>query len=252
MSAPHSHDQSVLTRRRLGVLATAAFAAGVVGTAPSAEAAGKYDLGTTTLHKGSRGAHVKALQKALNAKSAAHLVVDGVFGPATDKALRNYQKAHHLTVDGRCGPATRASLNGAKSVPKGWLLPVHGAYRVSSEFNPKRRNPVTHKVTPHVGIDLAVASGRRIYAVRAGTVTHAGYDPLENGKRGNQVTIDHGNGYRTMYEHLSGWDVKVGQKVAADQKIANSGNTGRSTGPHLHFGVLHHGKFVNPRTIIAF
>lgn len=94
----------------------------------------------------------------------------------------------------------------------------------------------------HKGIDIGASSGSPIVAAAAGTVTVSTYSE----SAGNYVTIDHGNGFHTVYMHASARYVKVGQKVSAGQQIAAVGSTGYSTGPHLHFGVMKNGVYVNP------
>lgn len=96
----------------------------------------------------------------------------------------------------------------------------------------------------HLGIDIAAGEGAAVYAADSGVVTMAtgGY----NYGYGNVVQIDHGNGYSTVYAHLSAFFVSVCQSVSAGQQIATSGNTGNSQGAHLHFEVRQNGGFINP------
>jgi LysM repeat protein len=96
----------------------------------------------------------------------------------------------------------------------------------------------------HLGIDIAAGLGAPVYAADSGVVTMAtgGY----NYGYGNVVQIDHGNGYSTVYAHLSAYFVSVCQSVSAGQQIATSGNTGNSQGAHLHFEVRQNGGFINP------
>lgn len=115
------------TRRRLGLAAAATFAAAGAATAlgaPEASAAEVYNMGSATLYRsakwqGRRHTAVVALQKGLNDVHNAGLGVDGSFGPATDRAVRSYQKARKLAVDGRVGPATKAKINSDASGGKG-------------------------------------------------------------------------------------------------------------------------------------
>jgi murein DD-endopeptidase MepM/ murein hydrolase activator NlpD len=79
-------------------------------------------------------------------------------------------------------------------------------------------------------------------AAASGVVTYVGY----MGTAGNAVIVDNGNGVTTMYYHLSGFNVSTGQSVTAGQTIAYSGNTGATSGPHLHFAVRVNGTYVNP------
>lgn len=96
----------------------------------------------------------------------------------------------------------------------------------------------------HRGIDIANATGTPIAAADGGYVTFAGWSPVGYGY---MVTIDHGNGFVTLYAHLSQWYVSPGQAVARGQIIGAMGSTGRSTGPHLHFEIRYGGDLLNPR-----
>jgi murein DD-endopeptidase MepM/ murein hydrolase activator NlpD len=95
----------------------------------------------------------------------------------------------------------------------------------------------------HLGIDIAAGEGAPIYAADSGVVVFAGWS---TGGYGNMVMIDHGNGYQTVYGHLSSVKVGCGQSVAAGSIIGFSGSTGNSTGAHLHFEVRYQGGFVSP------
>ena len=95
----------------------------------------------------------------------------------------------------------------------------------------------------HLGIDIAAGEGAPIYAADSGVVVFAGW---ATGGYGNMVMIDHGNGYQTLYAHMSSVTAVCGQSLSAGRTIGYSGSTGNSTGPHLHFEVRYHGGFVNP------
>lgn len=95
----------------------------------------------------------------------------------------------------------------------------------------------------HLAIDIAAGYGAWVYAADSGVVVFAG--PALGGY-GNMIMIDHGNGYQTLYAHLSTVRVGCGQSVFQGQVIGSAGNTGRSTGPHLHFEVRYLSGFVNP------
>lgn len=95
----------------------------------------------------------------------------------------------------------------------------------------------------HLAIDIAAGTGARVYAADSGVVVFAG--PALGGY-GNMIMIDHGNGYQTLYAHLSSVGVSCGQSVLQGQYIGSAGNSGFSTGPHLHFEVRYLGGFVNP------
>ncbi|MGW3103226.1 M23 family metallopeptidase [Streptomyces sp. NPDC001100] len=102
----------------------------------------------------------------------------------------------------------------------------------------------------HSGQDFAVASGTNVMAAHGGTVVKAGGNGAGDGAAyGNAIVIKHGNGTYSQYAHLSRIDVKVGQVVSTGQHIALSGNTGNSTGPHLHFEIrttANYGSAVDP------
>ena len=127
----------------------------------------------------------------------------------------------------------------------GFCSPIGAGWesRVTSEFG-SRIDPITHKPKGHSGMDLAVPTGTPIRAALPGTVTVSKYNA---GGYGYYVCIDHGNGLSTLYGHCSKLLVRVGQTVEAGDIIALSGNTGRSTGPHLHFEVRVNGERTNPR-----
>jgi len=119
--------------------------------------------------------------------------------------------------------------------------PFEGNYRLSSHFNPRRKHPVTGRVSPHNGTDFAMPTGTAITAPANGRVDRVDY----HSAAGRYVVITHDNGYRTRYLHLSRALVKPGDRVVMGEKIALSGNTGRSTGPHLHYEAHVNSKPVN-------
>lgn len=122
-----------------------------------------------------------------------------------------------------------------------WIEPVSG-YTISSPFG-NRKSPTAGASTYHQGVDMACASGTPIYATRAGTVTVASY---QAGGAGYYVSINHGDGFASIYMHMTRYVVSKGQSVTQGQLIGYVGSTGISTGPHLHFGVSYGGTYVNP------
>ncbi len=119
------------------------------------------------------------------------------------------------------------------------IWPVRG--RLSSGFG-WRYHPVLRKKKYHNGQDIAVSSGTPVLAADSGVVLVSGW----KGGYGNFVAIDHGNGISTCYGHNSRLLVQVGNKILKGQTVAISGNTGLSTGPHLHFEVRRNGTPINP------
>ena len=113
--------------------------------------------------------------------------------------------------------------------------------RISSTYG-WRVHPITGNRRFHDGLDIAANHGNSVYAYTSGRVIQAGW----NGGYGISILIDHGNGLRTRYAHLSRLHVNVGQRVSTGQRIGAVGSTGNSTGPHLHFEVIKNGKTQNP------
>lgn len=122
-----------------------------------------------------------------------------------------------------------------------WIEPVSG-YTISSPFG-NRKSPTAGASSNHKGVDMACPSGTPIYATRAGTVTVASY---QAGGAGYYVSINHGDGFASIYMHMTRYVVSKGQSVAQGELIGYVGSTGISTGPHLHFGVSYGGTYVNP------
>jgi murein DD-endopeptidase MepM/ murein hydrolase activator NlpD len=114
--------------------------------------------------------------------------------------------------------------------------------RISSRFSYARRHPILKIVRPHLGVDYAAPRGTPVVAVASGKVRRAG----RNGGYGNMVRLRHIRGYETLYGHLSRIAVKAGTQVSQGQIIGYVGSTGLSSGPHLDFRVIHHGKYINP------
>lgn len=128
---------------------------------------------------------------------------------------------------------------------KGFMrFPTVKQFRISSNFNPRRLNPVTGRIAPHRGVDFAMPQGTPVLAVGDGEVMIA----KRSGAAGYFVAIRHGRTYTTRYMHLKKLLVKPGQKVKRGDRIALSGNTGRSTGPHLHYEMWINKQAVNPLT----
>ena len=126
-----------------------------------------------------------------------------------------------------------------------WITPVSG-YKLTSPFG-MRKHPVLGVVRMHNGVDMACAQGTPIYATRAGKVTRTAY---QAGGAGNYVSINHLDGFSSVYMHMTHYVVSAGQTVSQGQLIGYVGNTGLSTGPHLHFGISYAGTYVNPLAYI--
>lgn len=136
--------------------------------------------------------------------------------------------------------------NHGETLNKGFARqPLLFTSRISSHFNPRRLHPITKRVRPHNGTDFPLAVGTPIVAPSDGVVDHVAYQP--NGA-GHYIRIRHGY-ISTVYMHLSQKLVKVGQTVKKGDRIALSGNSGASTGPHLHYELHINGRPVNAMTV---
>jgi murein DD-endopeptidase MepM/ murein hydrolase activator NlpD len=135
----------------------------------------------------------------------------------------------------------------SRNYPRAWqknvvpsMWPVNG--RILSRFG-DRQDPFSGEGAFHTGVDISAITGTPVHAAADGIVYTAEYDGSGYGK---MVVIDHGNGVRTRYAHLSAFEVVAGQEVRRGQVVALSGNTGRTTSAHLHFEVRMGGSAVNP------
>lgn len=147
-------------------------------------------------------------------------------------------------------PTTRPS--GTDTTPStqapsssGWIKPLK-SYTITSPFG-MRIHPIQKVEKMHEGVDMAAPQGTPIYAAKDGKVTRTAY---QAGGAGYYVSINHGDGFASIYMHMTHYIVSPGQYVSAGQVIGYVGSTGGSTGPHLHFGISYNGTYVNPMNYI--
>ena len=136
-------------------------------------------------------------------------------------------------------PATQPEVNNDP-----WRVPCSYT-KLTSPFG-ERDQPTEGASTNHKGVDLAGPEGTPIYASRGGTVTIAKFSK----SAGFYVTINHGDGYSSVYMHMTTYTVSKGDKVSGGQLIGYMGSTGISTGPHLHWGIIYNGAYVNPANYV--
>ena len=153
---------------------------------------------------------------------------------AIDKLIAQLEAERAAASVGSAGGGT-ASGTGS------FVFPVASYVYISSRFG-MRVHPITGQYKSHTGMDIASNQGTAVYACDSGTVALAGW----NGGYGNCIIIDHGNGYRTLYGHLSVISVSEGQTVSQGNTIGQVGSTGNSTGPHLHLEVFKNGNRIDP------
>ena len=176
-------------------------------------------------------AKTKALQKAESEKAAANQAYADMIEKEED-LMEQYKKAAAQL-------ASQSTYVGGKFM---WPLPA--ANNVITCKYGYRTHPVTRKYKLHTGIDLRASTGTKVYAANKGTVTTSGYSSAW----GNYIIINHGGGYTTLYAHLSRRNVSKGASVKQGDVIGLSGNTGYSTGPHLHFEINKNGSSYDPLT----
>jgi murein DD-endopeptidase MepM/ murein hydrolase activator NlpD len=151
-------------------------------------------------------------------------------------------KSEYSLLDDRLNsllPELEMTLQREVSRPVG--TPIPGLQDISSSYG-LRDNPFGRGHEFHNGIDFVVDRGTPVRATAPGRVDAAGYE----GPNGNRVAIDHGFGYRSVYAHLSRVQVKSGEMVQRGEVIGLSGNTGRSSGPHLHYTLYYQGQTIDP------
>jgi murein DD-endopeptidase MepM/ murein hydrolase activator NlpD len=182
---------------------------------------------------------VRELSEALDSAESRYAQVRQMMG---GEIVRDpVTKASHLPV----APPIRARLASIVEVPAGLTMPQHwpldeSGYITRGQVKASGRNEA------HPGIDIAVAIGNLVRASGGGTVREAGQDP----EYGLFVLLDHPEDYQTMYGHLSRILVTVGATVAAGEVVGLSGNSGRSTAPHLHFEIRQHGTSLDPMKMV--
>ena len=165
---------------------------------------------------------------------------------AQEKAYKKAQYEEWLAT--YVPPTTRPSNSTTPSVQApssgGWISPL-SSYRLTSPFG-MRIHPVYGYERMHSGVDMAAPAGTPIYAAKAGKVTTATW----NNSAGYYVSINHGDGFSSIYMHMTHYIVSAGQYVSRGQVIGYVGSTGTSTGNHLHFGIAYNGTYVNPMAYI--
>lgn len=227
-SAEGAEPQVFLGDRRVATVVDGARRKAIVGIALSVEAgtqrlqvrdtAGARSIAFKVLPKKYREQQLKVPQRQVDLSPE-------------DAARVDKEQVHLRAIYDSFTAAAPATYSLQVPVP-GVRQDTFGSRRV---FNGQSRNP-------HSGMDIAAGTGTPIRAPADGTVVDVGNYFFN----GNNVLIDHGHGFITMYCHLSAFDVKAGDKVKTGQLIGKVGATGRVTGPHLHFGVLLNGASVDP------
>lgn len=146
---------------------------------------------------------------------------------------------NHAGNNSGSGNTSTGTTSSNVNTSGGWVVPCSYT-SITSPFG-YRNAPTSGASTYHQGVDLDTGTGWPVVATRAGTAYTA-----YSSAAGNYITIDHHDGFRSVYMHLSGFSISNGTVVSAGQQIGLTGSTGVSTGDHLHFGISLNGVFVNP------
>ena len=157
---------------------------------------------------------------------------------------RTFTAIRYINKDGELGYYSPEG----ESMRKAFLRNPLDVFRISSNFNPRRRHPILNTIRAHKGTDYAAPTGTPIRATSDGRITRAS----RYGSFGNLVTIKHSGGFETKYAHLSRFasGISRGDRVRQGEVIGYVGATGGATGPHLHYEFLVNGVHQNPRTIL--
>ena len=186
----------------------------------------------------------KPVNSSANSDVTVHTVRDGdsLYSIAQNHGIKNWKKLQYLND---ISNPRRLRIGQKIFIPgdtiAGFAKPLRIPLYVTSRYG-YRHHPVSRKYLMHKGIDFRAATGTRVYASKTGRVVHAAW---ERGY-GRIVRIQHADNYSTWYAHLSRFRVSVGDIVKQGDIIGLSGNTGVSTGPHLHFEIRYKGKSENP------
>lgn len=233
---------------------------GELQSAREAVASAKADLETQQSELASAKAELESQKTALAADEAA---VDAAIAEINSQAadyeaqlaeiaaqadelesqIASAQRDYDAAVAAEKAAAAQEPSSGTGRI--GMIWPTTSR-RITSYFG-RRNSPTAGASSYHQGLDIGASKGSAIYAAASGTVSDAGY----NSARGNYVVVSHGSGVSTVYMHCSALYVSAGQSVSQGQTIAAVGSTGISTGPHLHFGVIQDGSYVNPLNYVS-
>ncbi|MFE9334336.1 M23 family metallopeptidase [Streptomyces sp. NPDC006925] len=222
MSRTTNRARTYTTALAVGMGASMALGAGTALAAAKAEAnTAQHDIFAT----GTASSLAKSTQQQADAHRKAVA--------AAEKAEKRAAEAKKRAAEAKKRAAQKAARD-AERLQASWIKPVGGEYELSASYG-KAGGRWAHN---HSGQDFAVGVGTPVKAVHKGTVVKAGPNGAGDGPAyGNAIVIRHDNGAYSQYAHLSQIDVKPGQQIKTGQNIAKSGNTGNSSGPHLHFEV---------------
>ena len=237
MSAQIAEDREELEQERAELADTMVYLTELEGTLAEQRA----EADALLIELGSDREDIQAEYEA-NAAREAELQAQLIQTQVDYEAALSAEQRTNLAQQNQNNVAGGGTVSGGGS---GFTNPL-GYMTVTCAFGP-RIHPLWGTQSNHTGVDLAASQGTPIYAIASGTVTAAGYSDAY----GYNVTLAHGNGYGSMYAHMTNYIVSVGQSVTQGQIIGYVGSTGWSTGPHLHFEIYVNGAPVNPMLYVG-
>lgn len=205
-------------------------------TADGIVGSGTWSKLVVTLDKGANNNAVRALQTQLN-KYGYNLTVDGAFGPGTESAVLDFKTDHYLGGGSTVGPTTWQELTGSSASGGTYALVIGKSVLPRSEYDDPHHD--------YPAIDLPTSTGTASYAITAGTATR-----VNDSSCGLGYSLAGDDGATYTYCHFSSYSAASGTRVSAGQLLGYTGNTGHSTGPHLHFGVKYGGVRRCPQTML--
>lgn len=219
-------------RSRAGTLTIGACAAALLAGGGVAQATGNADLFGTS--SSTELAHYAATQADLRQSGSATDAKLAIDGKATEVQTAVDRAAKQAEAEKAAEAKAAKEKKAAEQKANGWTAPISGGYTISATYG----NSGNRWAAGHSGQDYAVSSGTAVHSVAKGTVVKAGGNGAGDGPAyGNAVVVKHGNGTYSQYAHLSNVQVSVGDQVKSGEQIARSGNTGNSSGPHLHLEI---------------
>ncbi|WP_103503760.1 M23 family metallopeptidase [Streptomyces sp. SM12] len=217
-------------RSRAGTLTIGACAAALLAGGGVAQATGGNGDLFASGHATELSQHAK-VQADLQQRSVTEDAKQAVAAKAESEQAVAEKAAADKAAAEKKAAADKAA---AEKKANGWVTPISGGYTISATFG----NDGNRWAAGHSGQDFAVPTGTAVKSVHKGTVVKAGGNGAGDGPAyGNAVVIRHADGHYSQYAHLSTVQVSVGDEVKAGDQIALSGNTGNSSGPHLHFEI---------------
>lgn len=206
------------------------------------------ELAEKDLERRKKAMGISSIETGTPGSTASTTPVNAGTSTAQQPSTPTQTPAQGQSTDTSTGKSTCSPRQTA--IPEGQKLPLGSPLAVKAPITSgygERVDPITGKRSTHKGVDFSVPEGTDVFTPADGKVT----DVSKGRLNGNWIKISHDGSYETLYLHLSEQFVKKGEKVQAGCRIGKSGNTGRSTGPHLHYTIWHNGKAIDPKRFLG-